>query len=144
MHLKQCYLTLWTKFAFHILYKPEWDFRCLILFWFVTKSCLVFDVFCQRLAKLNILLKILTLWITFVPAVNFKVYHDPKYRYRFGMTELNYDTRMCEYGLHSYKIQFAGKSEYTSLCMLVLNQRWRKVCTNQKFASLVCSPTHRT
>ena len=29
------------------------------------------------------------------------------------MTELNYDTRMCEYGLRSYKIQFAGKSEYT-------------------------------
>lgn len=74
--------------------------------------------------------------------INFKVYHDPKYRYRFWMTELNYDTLMCEYGLHSYKIQFPGKSEYTSPCMLVLNQRWRRVWTNQKFASLVCSPTH--
>ena len=75
--------------------------------------------------------------------INFKVYHGPKCRYRFGMTELNYDTRMCEYGLHSYKIQFGGKSEYTSPCMLVLNQRWRRFWTNQKFASLVCSPTHR-
>ena len=45
--------------------------------------------------------------------INFKVYHDPKCRYRFGMAELNYDTRMCEFGLHSHKIQFAGKSEYT-------------------------------
>lgn len=54
MHLKQCQVTQSTKFVFHILYKPEWDLRRLILFWFVTKSCLVFDVFCQRLAKLNI------------------------------------------------------------------------------------------
>lgn len=74
--------------------------------------------------------------------INFKVYHDPKYRYPFGMTEWNYDTRMCECGLHSYKIQFPGKSDYTSPCMLVLNQRWRRVWTNQEFASLVCSPTH--
>ena len=29
------------------------------------------------------------------------------------MAELNYDTQMCEFGLHSHKIQFAGKSEYT-------------------------------
>lgn len=88
-------------------------------------------------------IKLNTYFMNHFCPINFKVYHDPKCRYRFGMAELNYDTRMCEFGLHSHKIQFAGKSECTSLCMLVLNQRWRRVWTNQKFASLVCSPTHR-
>lgn len=97
---------------------------------FVTRSCLVFDVSCETQYSIKD-----TYFMNHLCPINFKVYQGPKCRYLFGMTELNYDTRMCEYGLHSYKIQFAGKSQYTSPCMLVLNQRWRRVWTNQIFAS---------